>query len=136
MRVLVTGDRGWTAADIILRAIEMLPRDTVVVHGAADGADLLAATIAHARKLSTWAFPADWDQHGRAAGPIRNQRMLDEAKPDFVIAFHNFLPGSKGTRDMVRRAAKAGVPVQLYNDQGKEVPITDEMLAPAAPATR
>jgi hypothetical protein len=45
---------------------------------------------------------------GKAAGPIRNQRMIDEGKPDLVIAF----PGGRGTADMVSRAKKAGIPVQ------------------------
>lgn len=139
MRVLITGDRGWTAADIILQAIETLPRNTIVIHGGADGADALAGAIAESRGLWVWPCPVsreEWRTIGKAAGPMRNQRMLDETKPDFVLAFHNFLPGSKGTKDMVRRAIRAGVPVQLFNDQGKEIPITDEMLAPAAPATR
>ena len=43
--------------------------------------------------------------------------MLDEGKPDLVIAFHNDLPKSKGTKDMVKRAQKADVPVLLYNEQ-------------------
>lgn len=47
--------------------------------------------------------------NGKAAGPIRNQRMLDEGKPDLVVAF----PGGRGTADMVRRAKAAGVPVRL-----------------------
>ena len=29
----------------------------------------------------------DWATHGRAAGPIRNQAMLQEGKPDVVVAF-------------------------------------------------
>jgi hypothetical protein len=47
-------------------------------------------------------------KHGRAARPIRNQRMLDEGKPDLVVAF----PGGRGTTDMIRRAERAGVPVR------------------------
>jgi hypothetical protein len=53
-------------------------------------------------------YVAQWKKHGRAAGPIRNQRMLDEGKPDLVVAF----PGGRGTADMIRRAERAGVPVQ------------------------
>ena len=85
-------------------------------------------------------FPAQWRQHDsygqicwckdkttdrcRGAGPIRNQRMLDEG-PDAVIAFHTNLAESHGTLDMVTRARKAGVPVwvpypqpQLTMDSG------------------
>lgn len=44
---------------------------------------------------------------GKAAGPIRNQRMLDDGKPDRVLAF----PGGRGTANMVKLAKAAGVPV-------------------------
>lgn len=80
----------------------------VVIHGAARGVDTLAMIAAQALPGVKHApFAADWHTHGKAAGPIRNQRMLDEGKPDFVIAF----PGGKGTADMMRRAEAAGVPV-------------------------
>jgi ABC-type sugar transport system substrate-binding protein len=40
--------------------------------------------------------------------------MLDEGKPDIVVAF----PGGTGTADMVRRARKAGVVViEVTNDE-------------------
>ena len=54
-------------------------------------------------------MPADWTKHGKAAGPIRNQKMLDEC-PDLVVAF----PGGKGTADMVRRAMKAGIDCWVF----------------------
>ena len=59
------------------------------------------------------AFPAKWNEHGKAAGPIRNQQMLTEGKPDLVIAFNDYLPNSKGTLDMVTRARRAGVAIEI-----------------------
>lgn len=52
-------------------------------------------------------YPADWVRLGRAAGPVRNQLMIEQGKPDLVVAF----PGNFGTADCVRRAKAAGVPV-------------------------
>lgn len=75
--------------------------------GDATGADALAAEWAERRGMPFKVWAADWDALGNAAGPARNQLMLDEAKPDFVIAF----PGSKGTRNMCGLAEKAGVTV-------------------------
>lgn len=87
---------------------EMLPRaGTVIITGCAPGADRCADGWAVCNWTQLLEFPADWRTHGKAAGPIRNQRMLDEGKPDVVIAF----PGGRGTADMVRRAERAGVRV-------------------------
>lgn len=111
MRVLVCGGRdfrdkmygwGW------LQAIHLKRGITAIIEGGATGADALAAAWAKLEGVPTERFPADWKAHGRAAGPIRNQQMIDEGKPDLVVAF----PGGRGTADMVRRAKKAGIPVR------------------------
>lgn len=52
-------------------------------------------------------FPADWEKYGKSASPIRNIKMLDEGKPDLVIAF----PGGSGTAHCVREAKKRGIEV-------------------------
>lgn len=62
---------------------------------------------ATARGLQVQTYPADWKRLGRKAGPLRNQQMLDEFKPELVLAF----PGGRGTEDMMARAVRAGVPV-------------------------
>ena len=83
--------------------------DNIIITGGAPGADAIALEWAEAKSLATCTFPAQWDRYPnrKAAGPMRNQRMLDEGKPDLVVAF----PGGAGTADMVRRAKAAGVPV-------------------------
>jgi len=80
---------------------------SVVIHGAAPGADTLAGRWAELRRVPVEAFPADWEKHGRAAGPIRNAPMLAEGKPDLVVAF----PGGRGTANMCKQARAAGVKV-------------------------
>ena len=73
----------------------------VVIHGGARGADDLARQWGEISVgIEGVEFRADWTAHGKAAGMIRNQRMLDEGRPDLVVAF----PGGRGTADMVRRA--------------------------------
>jgi hypothetical protein len=42
--------------------------------------------------------------------------MLDEGKPDLVLAFHENIDESKGTRDMVHRARGAGVKVVIFKN--------------------
>ncbi len=91
----------------------MFPKDTIVIAGAAKGVDITAAKAARAWNHSVREFPANWATHGKAAGPIRNQLMLDQ-KPDLVIAIHEDPGLGKGTLDMVTRARKAGIPVSIF----------------------
>lgn len=80
---------------------------TELAHGDAKGADRMARDWAKKRGIKVEKYPADWDEHGDAAGPIRNQEMLDDFEPDAVIAFE----GHKGTLDMVHRARRYKVTV-------------------------
>ena len=112
MRVLVCGGRDFMDRTWLFRELDALRSDrgvTIIISGCARGADTLGIEWAEARGVEVARFPADWNTHGRAAGPIRNQQMLDEAKPDLVIAF----PGGRGTADMVRRARAAGIELIL-----------------------
>lgn len=109
-RVLVCGGRDFTDAwwiETVLSDLHARARIGVLIHGAARGADLLAQHWAILHSVEVRAFPANWEEHGRSAGPIRNKAMLVHGRPDLVVAF----PGGRGTADMVRQAKKAGVPV-------------------------
>lgn len=106
MRLLVCGGRDFDRGDLVQRALRLL-RPTLVMHGAARGADMLAGLAAHALRIPVEPYYADWKQHGRRAGPIRNAEMLREGRPDAVLAF----PGGRGTADMIKKAVAAGVPV-------------------------
>lgn len=110
MRVLVCGGRDYSDADKMRRVLDDMHAVTpfdVLIYGMARGADDMAKMWATARGIKRLGFPADWEKHGRAAGPIRNQEMLDKGKPDLVIAF----PGGRGTLSMIRRAQEANVSV-------------------------
>lgn len=117
MRILICGDRHWTDYGLILTYIDMYA-PTTVIEGEARGADKLAAQAARIRGIQVLPFPADWSKHKRAAGPIRNQQMINEGKPDMVLAFHDDLTHSKGTLDMVTRARKAGLRVVVVSHAG------------------
>jgi YspA, cpYpsA-related SLOG family len=111
MKVIVCGGRDYSdRAHIfsVLDAIHAQAPITILMHGNARGADSLADEWA-AGKVKTAAFTPAWEEHGRAAGPLRNQEMLD-AGPDLVIAF----PGGRGTADMVKRAKSVGVEVRTF----------------------
>jgi len=112
MIVLICGDRFWSDRQAIRRRLAQLPKDTIILHGAASGADTIAGEEATKLGLTVKQFPANWNKHGRAAGPIRNRQMLDH-KPNLVIAFHNDLSKSKGTKDTVQEAIKRGIPTYV-----------------------
>lgn len=113
-RILVCGDRNWRDSSAIARELLTYPAGSVVIHGDCRGADRMAGVWAEQYGFSVERFPAEWQKYGNAAGPIRNQRMLDEGKPDVVLAFHSDIAKSKGTADMVRRARRvAGLVVRV-----------------------
>jgi hypothetical protein len=109
MRVLVCGGRNYIDWANVHRVLSTLdPPPTLVMSGGARGVDSMALAWAKDRRIATLKFMADWDRYGLSAGPRRNQKMLDDGRPDMVIAF----PGSVGTADMVRRARLAGIPIR------------------------
>lgn len=113
MKVLVCGGRDygdkmhvWAVLDNWHKRNEI----DMIIAGDAKGVDDAALTWAKDRRIRYAEFIADWASHGRAAGPIRNQRMLKEGTPDCVIAF----PGGKGTANMCKQAEKAGLMVHKF----------------------
>ncbi len=110
MKVLVCGSRKyadrWHVYEVLDAAHAANPI-SLIIHGGATGADALAHDWAEERGIKFARYRAEWKRLGNAAGPIRNQLMLDRERPDFVIQF----PGGNGTADMVRKADAAKVPV-------------------------
>ncbi|MBO0676900.1 DUF2493 domain-containing protein [Mycolicibacterium sp. S2-37] len=121
MRVLITGSRDLTDYDAVATLLDeyltraILAGDTLtVVHGKARGADSHASTWCwahgpgHPGVIIEEAHPADWDTHGKAAGIMRNDKMV-KLGADVCLAFPR--GESRGTRDCIRRAECAGIPV-------------------------
>ena len=110
MRVLVCGGRDYKDKDALFKYMDTLHNErkiSLVINGGASGADTLAAIWASWTGIKTRTYFAKWRTEGRAAGFIRNRRMLDEGKPNLVVAF----PGGQGTRNMIRLAREYGIEV-------------------------
>ncbi|HEY9219529.1 MAG TPA: DUF2493 domain-containing protein [Phenylobacterium sp.] len=117
MKLLVCGGRDYRDELTLFRALDKIRLEhpvTMVIQGGAKGADTLARTWAERRLVPFAEYPADWNRHGRGAGPIRNRQMLTDGKPDLVVAFprQNGEWGS-GTLNMIAQAQDAGVEVQF-----------------------
>lgn len=128
MKILVCGDRHWSNGKLILEHLRCFKDDpacpseeVVVIDGMAAGADSIGHQVAVELGFGTERYPAEWSKFGRAAGPLRNKRMLVEGKPDLVLAFHNSLSSSKGTKNMVKIAREVGVEVRIISERRKEV---------------
>ena len=110
MRLLVCGGREYANRTNVYVTLDHLHRKrgiTCIIAGAARGADSLAADWARSRGITLEEYPADWARFGKQAGPLRNTRMLDEGRPDGVLAF----PGGTGTLNMVNQAFDRKIPV-------------------------
>lgn len=124
MRIIVTGDREWTDRKLVRNTlVSLIPKrfrgpSTTIGEGGARGLDTIAREVAKKLGIHVLTEHANWKKHKKAAGPIRNQNMLDFLQPHIVVAFHDNIRASKGTRDMVLRAMLAKIPVLLVTHRG------------------
>lgn len=119
-RILITGSQefGRTSDDATLMYNALIQTgnllraqgaDTItVVHGDARGADKLSDTLASNLGYNVERHPADWNLHGKRAGMIRNEQMVDLGA-DVVLAFP--VGESRGTRHCMTAAQRAYLPV-------------------------
>jgi hypothetical protein len=125
IKVLVCGGRTYrnvSMVNLVLGALHDAVPIGRVIHGGAAGADTLGGIWARQNDIPVSVFRADWLAHGKAAGPRRTPRLLDEGEPDLVVAFL----GGRGTADMVKRAearlGKIGLPFVMEVDEGGCMP--------------
>ena len=112
MRVAIVGSRTFRDKDLLWKTMDGLTYDgkpvtpALIVSGGASGADTLGEAWAKAHAIPIKIFKPDWLKYGRAAGPIRNRDIVQEA--DLVVAFWDGV--SKGTLSTRNEARKAGKP--------------------------
>ena len=112
MRVIVAGSRGFNDYQKLEKKLDFLlqnQKDVVIISGNAKGADTLGETYAIARNYGLETYPADWDTHKRAAGPIRNEQMAKVA--DACVVFWD--GESRGSKHMIDTAHKYNLKVRV-----------------------
>lgn len=116
--VLVCGSRSYSRFDTIFKALKRTG-PFYIVQGAAPGADTHAKHAALMLGIPFKEYKAEWERFGKAAGFMRNTRMLeDNPQITQVWAFvtRGKLYDSRGTLDMVGQALQRGLPVRLYDE--------------------
>lgn len=113
-RVIIAGGRDHCDAYAVKTTMAKLfpnPQDQIdyVISGNARGADLAGEAWGHANGIPVMVIPAQWSLLGKSAGPQRNAQMA--ARGTYLVAFWD--GKSKGTKDMIDRATKAGLTVHL-----------------------
>jgi SLOG family YspA-like protein len=126
-QIVVTGGRDLADESLVWRTLDdihqVTPITLLVEGGCPTGADKFARTWAAARGVDRKTVAADWlthvcqpgspcrqSQRCRAAGPVRNGKMLREESPDRVVAFPT---GGPGTRDCMAQAVRMGIDVKV-----------------------
>ncbi|SRR6266404_2987666 len=111
MKVIVAGSRGIHDYEFVAQAIRCSGFDiTEIVSGTAAGVDRLGERWARENNIPISRFPANWDTHGKAAGPIRNREMAEYANA--LVAVHNGV--SHGTAHMIKTAKELGLLVMVF----------------------
>lgn len=96
-KVVVAGGRDFDDYGMLIDKLNHLLQnksEIVIVSGAAKGADKLGENYAKARGLKVESFPADWETHGKAAGPFWDGE-------------------SKGSKNMIDTMKKLNKPVKV-----------------------
>lgn len=127
--LLVTGYRHWPHAHVVREQLERFlayaesqQAIPCVIVGDATGADQMVRDWCEAQLVDVMVFAADWETHGKSAGPKRNALMIDE-RPDFAVAFLH--PNSKGTLDCIRQCEAARIPTRVVHSDSVVTKVAD-----------
>jgi hypothetical protein len=129
--ILITGARDWKDKEVISEALAPYKdKRVLLIHGDCVGADRLAGAVAEELKFELSVHPIkkeDWKRYGLGAGPVRNREMVNKTTArkntgitTIVLAFHDNLDLSKGTKDCVKQATKAGLNVLVHSYDGED----------------
>lgn len=115
--IIVSGSRKATFAahrDVVEAFLRKFPRTATIVEGGANGIDKIARQLAEDLGFDSVTMWANWTRRKKAAGPIRNTKMLDWAcklaSPHTLVVLAFPAPDSIGTRDFITKAEGLGVP--------------------------
>lgn len=120
MTFSITGSIYFMDYKFFCKSIEalMITRDDKIITGCATGVEEMAQRYAMEKKIGYGVFYADWDRYKKAAGPIRNKKIIDRA--DMVVIFWDGMsPGTGHVKRLAEKAGKAGKNMAIIDIKGK-----------------
>ena len=114
MKCIIAGSRTITDPLELEKAIKLSGfQITEIISGGCRGVDSLGENYAEANKIPVQIFRPDWEQYGKAAGPLRNTQMATYVGEEgALIALHDGI--SSGTHDMIRKAERFNLKVYVH----------------------
>ena len=117
----MTGSRKWTNKEKIEHTLlELMHKRRIeVAHGAAEGADDITRQVCEEHHIPCKPYPVtkeDWNKQGKAAGAIRNTKMIEDFKPQLGLAFYKLGALNRGTMDCAMKIVKKGIKVLIIPD--------------------
>ena len=119
MRVIIAGGRNYKFTEADIDGLDFMHRHlgfSAVLCGMATGADMEGKQWAESRGIPVEEYPAKWNEFGRAAGPMRNKEMAENA--DMLIPF----PGGRGTENMIKQAMECNLVIPGGKEMRDENP--------------
>lgn len=130
MKLIVAGSRYFSNYNLLTSRLDYflqnVKEEIIIVSGGARGADQLGERYAHEKEYSVEFFPADWGEHGKKAGYIRNVQMAEYAT--HCVCFWD--GKSAGTKMMIDICAEKKIPCRVVKFTPPPQPkqITQQMI--------
>ncbi len=110
MRLLISGGRHFDDAAVILSELNRIHAEypvTVLIHGGLPALGSSAEDWARQNDIHIVRYPANWSLLGKQADAKRNRFMLEDSRPDALLAF----PGGRHLQELVQQARAQNIPV-------------------------
>jgi hypothetical protein len=121
-KIAVIGSRNFPEPELVRQKVRKFPPDTILVSGGAGGVDSIAEDEARKCGLQVIIFRAEWDKYGKAAGHIRNEKIVDE-----VNRVYAFWDGeSRGTKDTMTITRKQNKPLHVITRHRNQPDVSEQ----------
>lgn len=105
MKLAIVGTRTFNDYELMKRKLSDLVGIELIISGGAEGADTLARRFAKEHNIEIIEFLPNWNEHGKAAGPIRNEFIV-KACTHIVLFWDGRSPGTRSSLELAKKHKK------------------------------